>query len=88
MQGGICQLCLQPCYRAYEDSWDTTSNPMMAHRAIVHTHTLLTNLFWVILSSLCVGCSSVLSGVLLFLQNPAMHGVTLAAANRDPNKYG
>lgn len=40
MQGGICQLCLQPCYRAYEDSWDTTSNPMMAHRAIVHTHTL------------------------------------------------
>lgn len=37
---------------------------------------------------LCVGCSSVLSAVLLFLPNPAMPAVTLAAANRDTNKYG
>lgn len=42
-------------------------SPAMAHDAPVHTLTLI-SLFWVILSSLCVGCSSVLSAILLFLK--------------------
>lgn len=28
IQEGICQICFQPCYYAYEDSWGTTGQPL------------------------------------------------------------
>lgn len=87
IQEGICQLCLQQCYCVYADSWDTTGKPDDGLRCYCTYTNNLTSLFWVILSSVCVGCSSVLSAILLFLQNAAMPVVTLAAANWDPNKY-
>ena len=42
IQEGICQLCLQQCYCAYEDIWDTTGQPyddQQCNCVYTHTHT-------------------------------------------------
>lgn len=59
---------------------------MMAHNAAVHTHTLTKSLLGHFILSVC-GLFLCLSAILLFLQKP-IPVVTLAAANKDPNKYG
>lgn len=58
MQEGICQLCLQPCYYAFDDGQGSAGPPLQWPTMLVYIHKHLQRLFGVIQPSLYVGCSS------------------------------